>query len=285
MKISLENYDFKEKNEGFMHQIFILLLLFFTSFQNLTAQPAISLEQYAAIVGTINPITHRISTLNRNGAAMCYTTELTDAFLEHCRDCFYVLEVGCAYGIKASQIVQTGVFLTANDLDPRHLDVMKKAFMQLAENYPCFNNVRYVSGNFANMNEEQIGSQKYDAILCESVMHFMTPSEFRNTLKNFYSFLNNKGKVYITVFTPYHPEYYEVFQINKANGIEWPGIFTDPAGISPIIYNIVDEEILTRELLNAGFNVLKSKYIQKPFLEKKSQYDGRDWLIVIAQKE
>ncbi len=55
---------------------------------------------------------------------MCCTTELTDAFLENCRDCFYVLEVGCAYGIKAYQIVQTGVFLTANDLDTLPLPVL-----------------------------------------------------------------------------------------------------------------------------------------------------------------
>jgi hypothetical protein len=71
---------------------------------------------------------------------------------------------------------------------------------------------------------------------------------------------------------------------NRGNGVEWPGIFPDPAGISPVVYNIVDEEMLIEELHRAGFKVLKSKYIQKPFLENEHQYDGRDWLIAIAQK-
>lgn len=261
--------------------------IFCVSFSSLLAQFAVSLEEYAEMVGNVDPITHRISTINNNGAAMCFTTELTEAFLEYCRDpnCTYVLEVGCAYGIKASQIVQTGVFLVANDLDPRHLEIMKKTFAQLSEIHPNFNNVRYVAGNFATLSEEQHGSQKYDAILCESVLHFLRPEEFRKMLRAFNTSLAIGGKIYITTLSPYVPEYRETFEVNKANGIEWPGIFEDPKGISPIIYNVIDEDILLRELKYAGFRVIKSKYIQKPFLEQKYQYDGRYWLIAIAEKE
>ena len=251
------------------------------------AQATISLEEYAQMVGNVDPKTRRIHTLNDNGSAMCFTTELTEAFLEHCRasNCTYVLEVGCAYGIKASQIVQTGVFLVANDIDSRHLKIMKDIFDQLAQTCPDFNNARYIAGNFATLSEEQIGNKKYDAILCESVLHFMSPEELRKTLNIFNKSLNRDGKIYITIASPYIQPFKETFEINKASGIEWPGIFKDPEGVSPIVYNIIDEDILVRELKDAGFKVSKSKYIQKPSLEKEYQNDGRDWLIAIAEKE
>ena len=80
-------------------------------------------------------------------------------------------------------------------------------------------------------------------------------------------------------------EFRGTFEVNKANGIEWPGIFEDREGISPVIYNIVDEEILIRELKHAGFKMLKSTYIQKPVFGQERQYSDPDWLIAIAEKE
>jgi len=61
----------------------------------LIAQATVSLEKYAEMVGNVDPKTRRIHTLNNNGSQMCFSTELTEAFLEHCRDpnCTYVLEV------------------------------------------------------------------------------------------------------------------------------------------------------------------------------------------------
>jgi SAM-dependent methyltransferase len=252
----------------------------------LMAAATISLEDYAAMVGNVDPKTNRIATLNDNGAQMCFTTEITEAFLEHCLgpNCTYVLEIGCAYGVKASQIVQTGVFLVANDIDPRHLNIMKECFDQLSKTSPDFKNVRYIEGNFATVNQEQIGTRKYDAILCESVLHFMRPEEVRQTLNIFNTSLNKGGKVYITVVSHYLQPFRETFEANKTNGMEWPGLFEDLEGISPVIYNVVDEEILARELKNAGFKIVTLKYIPKPLLEKEYQHNNRDWLIAIAEK-
>lgn len=246
----------------------------------------VSLEEYAERVGPVNPTTRRVQTLNQNGSMMCYTTELTEAFLAHCREpqCMHVLEIGCGFGIKSSQIVQTGVFLTANDIEKGHLEKMQLNFAELSKTDPCFQNVQYLPGNFADLQKHQLGNQKYNAILCESVLHFMLPEEIRKTLQLCHTSLVNGGKIYITNLSPYQI-YREAFATNQANGMEWPGLFRDPAGISPVIYNILDEEMLIRELKRAGFRTLLSKYIQKPLLEGEFQYDGRDWLIAIAEKE
>ncbi len=265
----------------------MFISIFCMGISSLIAQATVSIEEYAEMIGNVDPKTHRIHTLNDNGSQMCFKTELTEAFLEHCRNlhCTYVLEVGCAYGVKASQIVQTGVFLVANDIDSRHLNIMRQVFSQLSKTDSHFNNVRYIAGNFATLSEEQIGNRKYDAILCESVLHFMSPEELRKTLDLINASLKQGGQVYITVISPYLQPFRETFKTNKASGAEWPGIFKDPKGISPVVYNIIDEEILERELRNAGLKVITSKYIQKPSLEKEYQHDGRDWLIAIAEKE
>lgn len=262
-----------------------ILVIICMSFFHLIASGAVSMEEYAKLVGNVDPAVHRIPTLNSNGAAMCFSTELTDAFLEHCRDpqCKRVLEVGCAYGIKASQIVQTGVSLVANDIEPRHLTMMKDIFDELFRNSPHFKNVDYLSGDIAALSQEELGIEKYDAILCESVLHFMYPQEVRAALASLYASLILGGKIYITVMTGYTENYRDVFESNKAEGMEWPGIFEDPEGIYRP-YNVFDEDILIRELKRAGFAVLTSKYISKPFLEKKHQND-RYWVIAIAKKE
>lgn len=251
---------------------------------NLSA--SLSLQEYAEMVGNVDPVIHRIRTLNRTGCAMCYSTELTEAFLDNCKspNCTRVLEVGCAYGIKSSQIVQTGVFLVANDIDPGHLSIMKNTFDALAETDSHFKNIEYLLGDISALGQEEIGIEKYDAILCESVLHFMHPHEVRAALKAMYESLKPGGKIYFTVMSRYLKKYNEAFESNKEQGLDWPGYFAEDRGIyGP--YNVFDEEVLTRELTLAGFNVLKTKYISKPFLEEEYQNDGRDWVIAIAKKE
>lgn len=250
---------------------------------NLSA--SISMAKYSEMVGGVDSSIDRIRTLNRAGCAMCYSTELTEAFLDYCKspNCKRVLEVGCAYGIKSSQIVQTGVFLVANDIESGHLSIIKNTFDSLAETDSDFKNINYLLGDIAALSQEEIGIEEYDAILCESVLHFMHPHEIRAALRAMYESLKPGGKIYFTVMSRYLKRYSDAFEDSKAQGLEWPGYFAEDRGIyGP--YNVFDEEILNRELTLAGFNVLKSKYISKPLLEEEYQNDGRDWVIAIAEK-
>jgi SAM-dependent methyltransferase len=265
--------------------MFKILVVLCMSFSHFIAYGAVSIEEYAKLVGNINPTRHRIPTLNRYGAAMCFSNELTDAFLEHCRDphCKRVLEVGCAYGIKSSQIVQTGVFLVANDIDPRHLTMMKDIFEGLSRNNPHFHNVEYLLGDIASLRQEEVGIEKYDAILCENVLHFMCPHELRDTLASLYGSLIPGGRIYIAVTSCFLEKYRDIFEDNKAKGMEWPGIFEDPKGIRRP-FHVFDEDTLNRELKRAGFTILTSKCITNSTLDKKYQ-DIHNRVIAIAQKE
>jgi len=111
----------------------------------------------------------------------------------------------------------------------------------------------------------------------------MCPHEIRAALRAMHESLKPGGKIYITVMSAYLRNFKDAFESNKKQGTQWPGFFAEARGIDGP-YNIFDEEILTRELVLAGFNMLKSKYISKPFLEEECQNDGRDWVIAIAQK-
>ena len=268
-----------------MFAITKIMMIICMSFFHLIAYGTVSIEEYAKIVGNINPARHRIPTLNKYGAAMCFSNELTDAFLEHCSDpyCKRVLEVGCAYGIKSSQIVQTGVFLVVNDIDPRHLTMMKDIFEELSRNNPHFKNVEYLLGDIAALRQEEVGIEKYDAILCENVLHFLSPHELRNALASLYGSLIPGGRIYISVISCYLEKYRDLFENNKAKGMEWPGIFEDPKGIRRS-FHVFDEDTLNRELKRAGFTVLISKYITNSILDKKYQ-DVHNRVIAIAKKE
>ncbi|MCH9612414.1 MAG: hypothetical protein S4CHLAM102_09040 [Chlamydiia bacterium] len=263
----------------------ITVLIVWSCLANVLAKPYISIDEYAQGIGGMNPETHRICALNCNGSAMCFTTELTEAFLEQCRSpsSLRVLEVGCAYGIKSSQIVQTGVFLVANDLDLGHLEKMEEAFSKWSQEDSDFNNVEYLPGNFADLPLSAVGEERFDAILCESVLHFMYPDEVARTLGLFYAALRPGGRVYITNLSPY-VLYPETFRENKARGMEWPGVFKDPKGICPVIYNIMDKEVLARELQRAGFHLVEMQYIQKPYPADPMQSSPPDWVTAIAEK-
>lgn len=254
--------------------------------------PIISLEEYSKKVGEIDPVTQSIVTLNMNGASFCYATELTEAFFDYCKtpDCTYVLEVGAAFGIKTSQIVQTNTFVVANDIEPRHLEIMKDTFMQLAVKAPCFHNVNYVVGNIIDLGEQELGSRKFDAILCESVLHFMRPEAMRKTLSHFYTHLKEGGRLFLTVCTPFIQGFCRIYENNKLIDAEWPGFAEDPEALdSTLLYvhkpfHSMDQETLIRELALAGFSVVSSKYISKSYRHPELQYEGRDWLIAIAEK-
>lgn len=247
----------------------------------------ISIEEYAAMIGNINPVTHRISTLNHNGSAMCFTTELTQAFLDQCRQpgCANVLEVGCAYGIKSSQIVQTGVSLVANDLEPSHLDKMKATFAELAQSDARFSNVQYLPGNITTISQEELGIEKYDAVLCESVIHFFNPEEVRAALAALYRSLRTGGKIYLNAMSCYYlKRLQDKYERNKAEGMEWPGIFESPSTKIHRPFHLFDEEILIRELKRAGFKPVMCKYIPKIFGAKEFQEDNKRLIIAIAEK-
>jgi SAM-dependent methyltransferase len=252
----------------------------------------VTMEDYGALIGTIDPIRKNIKTLNNCGSTYFYQTELTHLFLEKCRSSpdQNVLEIGCAYGVKSAQIVQTGVSLVVNDIDERHIQIMKEAFAKCALHNSYFVEPTFIVGDIVNLKKEDFGEKKFDAILIESVLHFFTPDQIYPVLSTCYELLTQNGEIYITVCAPFVQHIVDVYEENKKNGNPWPGFILDPEKIHPNEarlhkpYLFFDSEVLTRELTKAGFEIIFTKYVEKPHQEHDMALDGREGLIAIARK-
>lgn len=279
---------------------FSLIAWSMLSFQNLFGDiplkgkhPSIEIETYCKMISEIDSERKNIKTLNQRGSAYCFLNKLTQSFLEYCQSNpnARVLEVGCAYGIKSSQIVQTGVYLVANDLEEKHLDIMRQAFAKLSVKNPLFLNVSYIKGDISNIPLTEFGGKKFDAILVESVLHFLTPHDIQATLKRFNDLLVDNGRVYILTSSPFLNHLVEKYQSNKRNVEKWPGYFEDPEAINSKAarlhkpYHCLDEETLRRELTLAGFLVKESQYLPRPHNENDLALDGREGLVIIAEKQ
>jgi SAM-dependent methyltransferase len=253
----------------------------------------VSMEDYCELIGPVNPSRQNILTLNNRGSAYCFKTYLSEAFLEYCRErCQnkHVFEVGCAYGIKSSQIVQTGALLLANDLNEYHIEMMRNAFSILSKRNSKFSNVSFLVKNIIDLDIEELEVKKFEAILVESVLHFMTPEEIQIALEKFHSLLEDNGRVYIMVSSPFLKYLVEAYEKNKENNEPWPGYFVDPEDIHPMNsrlskpYHAFDEETMLRELTLADFHVIESGYIKRPHQEHDMALDGREGLFIIAEK-
>ncbi len=254
---------------------------------------ALTMRDYGLQVGAINPERHAIKTLNKMGCTYCFCTDLTKSFLDFChtRPPKHVLEIGCCFGLKTALIAHSPASVVALDLDKGHVAAAQKQFQSLAESHPKFGDVLFVQGSFLDKDLESVGGQPFDAVMIESVLHFLSPEEVRQGLQRLHSFLKPGGKLYITVSSPYLKYLAEAYEENKAHGSEWPGFFPDPEKVHPVCgflrkpYHTFDQATLERELKAQGFSIMTSLYMDKPHHETDLALDGREGLMIIAEKQ
>lgn len=253
-------------------------------------EESISVQEYCQLIGAIDEVRQRVPTLNKFGSNYCFNTKLTEAFLSYCKEAakpFHVLEVGAAFGIKSAQIVQTGASLTVNDLDPRHLEIIRSTFYALSSRNSHFENASFFSGNYLNT---PLGNNNFDAILIESVIHFLTPDETLQMADKLYSDLKPGGRIFLIVSSPFLRFISEVHEERKAQNDLWPGYFPDPSVVHPLYvrlhkpYHFFDKETLSKVLIEAGFSIVEARYLPLPHHEYDMGLDGREGLMIIAEK-
>ncbi len=262
------------------------LLLLINSF--LTVDAPVTTKEYCELIGSVDEVRHRIPTLNQYGSNYCFNTELTDAFLEYCRKAHpaHALEVGAAFGIKSQQIVQTNTQLAINDLETRHLEIIQKAFQTLSNKNSLFLNASFHPGSYLNLKLPSL----YNAILIESVIHFLTPDETTAVAEKLYQDLEPQGRVFIMVSSPFLKIVHEIYEKRKRENDPWPGFFPDPEEVDLLLarlhkpYHFFDHETLCNVFLKAGFKIIEARYIALPHKEYDLKWDGREGLMIIAEK-
>lgn len=235
-----------------------------------------------------------VATLNGTGFMFEVRDRFANAFIEEAgrlgRDGGQpVLEVGCAYGVSTIPALEAGAHVTASDLDPRHLDILRGKVPQ-----HLLGNLDTVAGALPHVDFPR---GKYHAILCSRVLHFLVGADVEASVRKMADWLAPGGRLYLVADTPYGiwrrkiPE----FEAGKANGERWPGMMVglhnylaSDKPVKPIeappFMNALDPDLLARTCTESGLTVLDAAFIPRPDFAGLGQMDGRENAGVIAIK-
>ena len=113
----------------------------------------------------------------------------------------------------------------------------------------------------------------------------------RAFMDKFHSWLAPGGKLCITVATPYilhAANFLPTYLERKKNGAEWPGFIIaeempemwKTAAALSTTGHVIDQDVLGREVLRAGFTVEKCSYIARGY----ASTNGKEGVGIIAVK-
>jgi SAM-dependent methyltransferase len=198
------------------------------------------------------------------------------------------LEIGCAYGIATIAALQNGARITACDMDERHLEVLRS---RAPEN--LHSQLTLVQGMLpdAGLPESHFGS-----LLCSRVLHFLPGEEIEQSVKNMYRWLKPGGKLFLVADTPFGiwRKFIPIWEANARNGERWPGLMVPPVKYLPFesssedsgppLMNLLDPDLLKRTAEEAGFQVVRSGYINREDFKGLGSMDGRENCGLVAIK-
>lgn len=230
-----------------------------------------------------------ISTLNQMGFMTEFPDELSQEFIEFSSDSQKeVLEIGAAYGVATIPILENGGNVLANDLDQRHLNILKE---RTPERFRS--NLELLPGKFPD--EISLTENSLDGVLACRVLHFFTGDVINKSFQAVWSCLRPGGKFfvvcetpYVKTFAPFVPKFLE----NKSKKIQWPGSFNNVHEVCPELNKLIpgfmhlfDTDILKQVAEENGFFVEKVCYLSRKDFPSWVQLDGKESVGMIAVKQ
>ncbi len=202
-----------------------------------------------------------------------------------------MLEIGAAYGVATIRAIEQGAVVIANDLEPKHLEILQQ---KLPENMR--NQLILKPGRFPD--ELNLPTSTVSCALACRVIHFFDGDTIRHALAKLYDWIKPGGKLAVVVETPYVKPFIPIlneYERRVKSGMEWPGCFDNiheiyakyaPELVSkvPPLLHYLDENILRREIEKAGFIIEKCHTINRTDFPEWLRLDGRESCGVIAYK-
>lgn len=230
-----------------------------------------------------------VQTLNNMGYMSLSFDPFSKKFLEHCEKNvgLHVFEGGAAYGIMTHLALQSGAFVTANDSEQKHLDLLYK-------NTPKehIHALKLATGVLPH--EIDFPSSTYDAIYSSRMLHFLTGDELETCIGKFFKWLKEGGRMFIITETPYlgcYSSFIPTYEERKRQGHLWPGLIEDTSEFKSIRYNNIphllnffDPDILRRTAEKTGFIVQECAFINRDDFPPELRHDGRESVGLIALK-
>ncbi len=235
-------------------------------------------------------IEHMVPTLNGTGFMFEVLDGYAEEWIHHAgRIADTVLEVGCAYGVATLEALEAGARVVACDMEPRHLAILAgRATPSMRQRLTCL---------AATLPEADFGSERFGAILCSRVLHFLDGAGIDSAVATMARALRPGGRLYLVADTPYGiwRNFIPAFEAARRAGARWPGMMTGlhhylpTPGIHryidrPAFLNLMDPELLARICAEAGLRVKRASFIDRADFRGLGALDGRENAGVLAIK-
>ena len=228
-----------------------------------------------------------LPTLNVTGSVTKILDPFCEEFTDFAAQCSLpVADLGVGYGFTTQRALEKGATVIANDLEPKHLEILLK---QLSEEYKTRISFKVgaIPGDI-HFTENSLG-----AVLASRFLHFLSGEMIELTLSNVYKWLAPGGKLFVVTETPYLGNlrsFIPMYESRKKQNDPWPGIIDNfdvyfPEQPTPQFGNLLDPEILERVFKKAGFIVEKTHYISRPYYPEGVRLDGRESVGIIGRKD
>lgn len=132
-------------------------------------------------------------TLNGMGFETTTIDSISNSFIEYAVSINdWVLEIGSARGNLINSAINSEIKIYCNDICEDHINQIKSDHVNKL-------NIKYLVGDFLSVDF----GRKFKAILCARVLHFLNPLKLEKAFEVFSNILDNDGKLFITVETPF----------------------------------------------------------------------------------
>lgn len=226
-----------------------------------------------------------VPTLDGHGTCTSYIDEYAQKFIDYAASKEDpVLEIGATYGFVTIEALKAGAKVIANDLDPRHLDIL---YAQTPEQYR--KNLRLLPGEFPK--DFFLDDDSLSGCYMGHVMGYISPVNLQVGFEKLYRWLKNDSLLFITsatIYMSFFRDFIEIYEQRVRDNDKWPGYFTNLKRLIneriPNTLHFCDERVLTRELERVGFIVEQVELYPRRDLPERSLWDGREGLGAIARK-
>lgn len=216
-----------------------------------------------------------VATLNKKGFMKVDLDDFSKEFIRFSinqKD--WVMDVGAAYGVTILPILKGGGKVIANDIDHRHLLVIRKETPR-----ETWKNLYLNYGKFPE--DIEIPENSLRAILICRVAHFFKEEEIEETIKKSHKILKPGGKLFFITMSPYHHKlngFIETYNKRWEKGVKWPGIIADMHKYAPELapqipkfVHVIEHRPMKKALEREGFRIEKMSLFNYHKSKKKKE--------------